>query len=323
MANSLRQRLRARWARWLNRRIPPTPVVHLDHRRIFIFLSGPGVVMVAVVVALFIAGINYANNLLLLTAFLLASVMNTTILHTYRQLSGLTVEGVQADEVYAGDRAGFRLRLSAKPGRQHAGLVIDWEGESLSVPTVAADEEVVLFLPTKKRGRYHPARLRLYSRYPLGLLRTWTWLDLGLFAVVYPRPVAGPMPAGVDAEAGTEAQTGRQPGADEYEGLRRYVPGDSLAHVSWKHLARGRGMHVKEYSQPVGASQWLDWQSLAGMDVESRLSRLCWWVRALSAADQPFGLRLPGVEVAVATGVMHRDHCLRLLALHGQPESAV
>lgn len=320
MANVLRQRFRVWWGRWLHRRIPPTPLVCLDHRRIFIFLSGPGVVMLAVVTALFIAGINYANNLLLLTAFLLASVLNTTILHTYRQLSGLTVEGVQADEVYAGDRAGFRLRLTAKPGRQHAGLIVDWEGESMPIPALATAEEVVAFLATKKRGRYHPARLRLQSRYPFGLLRAWTWLDPGLSAVVYPRPIAGPMPAGVDSAAGSEEQGGRQPGADEYEGLRRYVPGDSLAHVSWKHLARGRGMHVKEYSQPIGASQWLDWQSLPGMDVESRLSRLCWWVRALSAGDQPFGLRLPGIEVAVATGLAHRDHCLRLLALHGQSE---
>ena len=38
----LRVRAGRRWARWINRRIPPSKTVTLDQKRIFIFPSRPG-----------------------------------------------------------------------------------------------------------------------------------------------------------------------------------------------------------------------------------------------------------------------------------------
>ncbi|MNF17742.1 hypothetical protein D3C80_2214310 [compost metagenome] len=55
-------------------------------------------------------------------------------------------------------------------------------------------------------------------------------------------------------------------------------------------------------------------------DVETRLSQLCHWVLELSLRQQPFGLRLPGERLPVATGDAHREACLRALALHGRAQ---
>ena len=48
---------------------------------------------------------------------------------------------------------------------------------------------------------------------------------------------------------------------------------------------------------------------------EARLSRLTAWVLAAHRAGAAFGLRLPGLEIALAQGEAHRRVCLEALAL--------
>ncbi len=74
-------------------------------------------------------------------------------------------------------------------------------------------------------------------------------------------------------------------------------------------------MLVKVWSEPVAGSDTLDYQALAGMDRENRLSRLAWWVEKLHTLQQPFALRLPGVFIPVGQGSRHREECLTALAL--------
>lgn len=63
----------ARVQRWVRRRLPSLPQVVLNQKRIFIFLSGEGALYSALLLLIFIAGINYANNLVL--GFLFFSVV--------------------------------------------------------------------------------------------------------------------------------------------------------------------------------------------------------------------------------------------------------
>jgi uncharacterized protein (DUF58 family) len=305
-----------RWARWINRRIPPMTDITLNQRRIFIFLTRPGGFMALLLLCLFIAGINYANNLLLGLCFLLGSLSVIAIHHTFGNLSGLRIQAVGTTPAFAGEAAGFTIRLSDPKRRRHDSLRLIWSDASEWVESVVSAEQVTLYLKAERRGRFHPPRLKIITTYPLGLLQAWTWLDLDLEAVVYPRPVAGSeLPAGGgDADEADEGRR-RKPGQEDFESLKTFTPGDPLAHVSWKHLARGQGMLVKVWSEPIAGSDTLDYQALAGMDRENRLSRLAWWVEKLHTLQQPFALRLPGVFIPVGQGARHREECLTALAL--------
>ena len=74
-------------------------------------------------------------------------------------------------------------------------------------------------------------------------------------------------------------------------------------------------MQTKHYADAVDDELWLDWQAVSGMDTEARLSRLCAWALHFSERAQPYGLRLPGLELSPGTGRAHRDAVLRELAL--------
>lgn len=319
MVTRLEQFYRQRWQRWLGRRIPRNQEFILNQRRVFIFLSSYGGIMALLLLALFVAGINYANNLLLGLCFFLASLTIIVIHHTFANLSGLKITAVKTIPTFAGEQAGFVIRLSSHSGRFYYSLLVEWDGATVLVEELTHPQDITLFLPTQKRGRYQPPRLKISTIYPLGLLRAWTWLDMDLQAIVYPKPMASDvLPAGAggkNKQQGEQSQQRHQQGYEDFEGLKDFVPGEPLAHISWKHLARGQGLQLKTFSEPIASSDVLDYQVLTGLDRETRLSRLAWWVERLSQQQQAFALRLPNQEIPVGTGASHREQCLTALAL--------
>ncbi|MGH8492695.1 MAG: DUF58 domain-containing protein [Moraxellaceae bacterium] len=313
----LQQPFRQRWNRWLDRRIPRQQSLTLNQRRIFIFLTRQGGMAGLVVLALFIAGINYANNLLLGLSFFLGSIIVVVIHHTYANLSGLRITALTAGSAFAGETARFLLQLDDARERDHESLLLDWNGVQQAVPWVNGKMEVAVPLPTQKRGWMRPPRLKISSVYPLGLLRAWTWLDLDMAALVYPHPeLSEQIPAGPGGDGEGEKQ--RRRGHDDFDGLKVFTPGDPLAHISWKHLARGSGLLTKTYASEEVGSDILDFDAMPGLPIETRLSRLTWWVMVLAQQNHAFGLRLPGVDIPADIGIEQRDACLRALALFGR-----
>ena len=121
---------RPRVQRWLQRRLPPAREVTLNQRRIFIFLSREGGLYAALLLITFIAGINYANNLILMLCFLLSSVLVVSLHQTYFQLSGLHLELVDPEQdVVSGQSVQVRLRLSGQ--RAHHELELSTPSQRL------------------------------------------------------------------------------------------------------------------------------------------------------------------------------------------------
>ena len=306
--------------RWLLKRIPPGPSVRLDQRRIFIMPSAMGLAFMIALLLMLVAAINYQNSLAYALTFLLGSVFVVAILHTWRNLAGLVLQAAGAEAVFLGEQVRFRIRLESR-GRLYQAVSLCWPGGELQRVDVPAGGtcEVELSLPSEQRGWLKPGRVRVESRFPLGLLVAWSWVDLQLAALVYPRPEAGELPqtAGLDDEGdGSRAQGA---GADDYQGLRDWQPGDSRRRLHWKAFSRGQGLLVKDFAALVGQEPLLDLEAFDG-ELEARLSRLCHWVVELSARQQPFALCLAGKMMGPDTGAEHRNRCLRELALFGRQE---
>jgi uncharacterized protein (DUF58 family) len=318
----LSPRLRALYDRWLRRRIPPSRQVLLDQRRIFIFPTAYGFFYLLIAVALFIGGINYENNLVIGFSFLLASLFVVAILHTFRNFSGVQLRAGGQHPGFAGSQGELEVVLSAGDRHWHRSLWLRWPGGQVQEASVGPgrDHNIWLDLPLPHRGRVHPGRLRIQTRYPLGLLRAWSLVDLDHWCLAWPKPWPGGVaPAtGGDEEQGKRTRIG---GNDDFQGLRNYVAGDSLRLVDWKAFARGQGLNTKVFDQPAEGRRWLDWDMLEGQPFEVRLSRLTWWVLEFERENRPLGLRLPGKEVPPGQGVEHRRTLLDTLALYGEPDA--
>ncbi|WP_220813213.1 DUF58 domain-containing protein [Pseudomonas paralcaligenes] len=311
--------IKARWRRWVMRRIPAAAQVQLNQRRIFIMPNRVGAAFAVVLVLMLLAGINYENSLAYGLTFLLTALFVIAILHTYRNFSGLILKAGVSGAVFAGEQARFKVRLESD-GRAHHAVGLGWPPQPLQIVDVPplVQRECELSQPALRRGWLRPERMRVESHFPLGILVAWSWVDLDQTVLVYPRPLEGDLPLAVDgvADENDEGRRAAGQGADDYQGLRSYQPGDSRRRLHWKAFSRGQGLLVKDFAALAGHGLWLDFLALGG-DAEERLSRLCYWVLQLDARQQPYGLRLPGTELTPDFGEAHREACLRALALHG------
>lgn len=319
MFSRLREAVTVRYQHWLDRRVPRVRVVELDQRTIFIFPGRRGLVFAAVLATLFVGGINYANNQVLLLCFLLTSLFITTILHTYRNVAGLRIEASRARDGFAGDAIDLEIIVSGAPGRAHRGIRLRWDEAAEQRVDIEPDQSVTLrfSVPVKKRGRYLAPRMTLRCFYPLGLVRAWSYPSLELEALVFPKPVRDGLPPADDGSEETSEREGRRPrGVDEFEGLMRYVPGDAQTRIEWRVYARTGELHTKHFTEPGRSRLWLDFSAWPQRNTEDRLSRLCHWAIELERREQPYGLRIPGARINPAQGEAHLKQVLSALALY-------
>ena len=317
--HSLRTRLRARYRAWLKRRLPPARTIVLEQKRLFIFPSRPGFLFIGTLLIMLLTAINYQNNLAYGLTFWLAMLFVVAIHFTHGNLMQLTLTAVGAESVYPGQRAEFRIRLSCSSKRSgHYSIRLTWPDSEALVDVPAGEAiEVSLFQTVGGRGWFEPPRLTVESGYPLGLLRCWSFAELAVKALVWPKPIPAPAPThvrgGDDAVGFSDAS-----GVEDLAGFRDYRVGDSLRHVDWRGLARGQQtLQTRQYSAPAREDHWLDWDAFPDAPVELRLSWLCWLALQYDARGDQYGLRLPDEEIPLATGDRHRERVLRALALYG------
>ena len=314
----IRTRFRRRFREWVNRRIPPARSVTLDQKRIFIFPSRTGLFFALCLLVMLITAINYQNNMSYALTFLLSTLFIVGILHTYANLSGLTIRALRATPVFPGQQSEFSLQLERGGRREHFALLVKWPKSTASIVNLVEQDQVQvhLHMAVGSRGWFSPGRLLLESTYPLGLLRCWTWIDLDLCAMVYPQPVASSELPGLATDHADGAALPIA-GSDDFHGFRDYRHGDSMRQIHWKGMAHGQGVQTKQYNAYASRSAWLDWEMFPGMGTEQRLSHLCYWALDFEGRNEEYGLRLPGVAIEPGTGERHRDRVLQALALHG------
>ena len=312
----IRTRIEARFRGWLNRRIPPAREVILDQRRIFIFPTRVGFFFGACLLLMLLAAINFENNLSYALTFWLATLFIVAILHTYANLSGLTIRALRAEPAFLGQQSEFHLMIKRSKRREHFALHLKWPNSSETLENLIDEDSVIvqLHMSVDSRGWFSPGRLLLESTYPLGLLRCWTLVDLELYALVYPRPIVSAELSGLGANRPDGAAVFID-GNDDFYGFRSYRKGDSLRQVYWKGLAKQQSPMTKQYTAYTNRSVWLDWDMFAGMDTEQRLSHLCYWLLECDRRGEEYGLRLPTAVIEPALGEKHRNRLLKELAL--------
>lgn len=321
----IKKELQRRYAQWLSRRMPASRQQRLRQRLIFIVPTGYGFLFLAVAMGVFIGGINYQNNLLLGLSFFLASQFVLVILATYRNLAGLTIEAQNMRPNFAGEQGYLSFTITARRSGAQIAIGLRWRGKNSATQMVSLaaeqSEEVTLAVPLTQRGWNAPGRLQVFTRYPMGLLRAWSQLDMAHECLAWPKPVSTPH-APFTGKADTRDAT-RQwwQGEEEFYGLRTYTESDSPSKIDWKTYAQGRGLYVKEFIAPQASSEWLDWYSFQGGDIEQRLSWLCYWVLKREQERQPYGLRLPNFELPINLGTEQRHSALEALALYAVGES--
>jgi len=312
---------RQRILSWAEGRLPsltrlrqrePLPIL-LHRRRIYIVPTGFGAGFSVLLLVMLVGALNYANNAALGLTCLLGAAAVGSMLVAFRTLNGLTIGGLRAGTTRAGEAARVALDVSASQ-RQRFAVRLDVEGKEQAFNVSPGGTSTLEFdLPTEFRGWRPLPRMRLHTRWPFGMFRAWSWLNPDRAVLVYPRSEAlGPTPF----EPQGDADRGRPRAGDELASLREYRAGDPRRQIAWKLSARHHNLLVKDLEQPAPQEDWqLDWDSMHGLDDESRIARLARWVDEAHESGRRWSLRLPDGYFDTAQGDEHYHRCMTALAL--------
>jgi uncharacterized protein (DUF58 family) len=270
-----------------------------------------------VLLLMLVGNINYNLSLGYILTFLLSTTAGLTMLHAFRNLAQLEIHAGNVEPVFAGEKAAFVFHFNnpTRLERYQIHLHDDDGNRTMFDLPAQGTTAVRLAIPAAKRGWLDSGRLSLYTEFPLGLFHAWTYIHFDVLALVYPKPA---MPHPLPPASGQEG-VGRniKSGSEDFAGLRDYVPGDALSRIAWKALAREQGLQVKQFAAVEGRELWLDWAHTPDIAPELRLELLTRWVLDADSNGLTYGLRLPDGELAPGQTSMHRDACLRRLALFG------
>jgi uncharacterized protein (DUF58 family) len=298
---------------------PEHGTIVLVQRRVFILPTRQGLLFAGVILLMLIGSVNYDLSLGFILAFLLGAAGIQTMLHTFRNLAHLRISAGRVSPVFAGEQAQFHLQLFNGTRADRHGIGVTGDRVLADYVDVPAGGSVITTVPVPalRRGWLRPGRMTLFSRFPLGLFRAWSYAEPDVQCLVYPAPAPPGLPLPAPQPGGGEGGLTGQ-GQDEFFGLRPYRPGDSPHHIAWKAAARDDNLLTKQFAGRADAELWLSWDALpANMDSERRLSQLTRWVLDADARGLSYGLRLPGITLPLAGGPTQCADCLRALALHG------
>jgi uncharacterized protein (DUF58 family) len=305
--------------------------VFLHRRRVFILPTKAGAGFATLLLVLLVGATNYNLGLGFALTFVLTSCALVDMVLTYRNLGQLHLRPGRVASVFAGEAARFELILNNRTRLDRYAIGVDFAAADwphyLADAPAASSTALVLTCPTGQRGWLAAPRVRLVTRFPLGLFRAWSyWLpDLRVLVYPFPEPEAPPLPmAGVARDDGRGGA-----GHDDFAGIRSYQAGDSMRSLAWRQIARldleHGGQLVTKHFEGGGADQLaLDFNAMPlNMNLELRLSRMTRWVLDAEQRGLPYAFRIGAHDFGPAVGAAHQAACLRALALYGfAPEAA-
>lgn len=299
----------------LTRLREPEPLpIRIHRRRIYVLPSRFGLFFALLLLVMAAGALNYNNNPALMLVFLIGSSVHTALLRGWLGLSGLSLAEVSAPPVHAGDTTELRLRFEGEGRRARRGLCLQHGGKAHVFEVLPESWAApVLPLATERRGLHSIGRIKLSTRWPLGLFVVWSWLHPKAQVLVYPRleEKAPPLP-GEGASSGIRRQ--RSP-SEEVHGLREHRQGDPLRLMAWKRSAQLGRLMVREFESPAGLEVRLDYGQLLHLPPEQRLERLARWLVEAERRGLRSELVLPGEHIGPGRGDAHLHASLRALAL--------
>lgn len=317
-----------RFVRWLHLRFRYTGIRTLKQNEVLVFLYQQGFLYLVLILITFIAGINYGNNLILGFCFLISAILCISFYLSFKQLHGVTLQ-VIVDEVGKVNEA-FTVKIIMQ--QQHATAKYlnikitdlqhhisqknkqdetDLSKKAESVQSFLFEEKQqsfdLVFIP-KQRGKFEIPPIQIYSTYPLGLVRAWTYIYL-----------TEPYWIAPEAKAFTQnlqhySNTG-EPDLDEFKELRNFKTGDSLQSISWKQAARGQGLFVKQFEDLVDTHvMQIEYSKMPSADHEEKLSLMMELVDQCEHSQTLYSLILPHAQTENGVGEQHYIHIKTLLA---------
>ena len=305
------QSFKRRVNQYINRRGAEQLPVTFNWRRIYVLPSKAGLFFGVIWFLMMLAGLNFNNNMTLMLVFLLFGLAQVILHKTFFNLRNIRMEQIHAEPAHLGEPAEIRVQLNADNQKYQIQT-----SNALSQDVTDIDQspaQLHALVMTTQRGWQALDRIKILTRYPMGLFTVWAYCTPAVSILVYPKPEqpCPPFPnhGGLEGDLQTPVK------GEEISGIRNYHPGDPIRDIAWKKSAQSDQTWVKQFNQTQGKHLRFDFSQFSMNNVELKLSRLTAWVLAADQQQLEYQLTLPGFTSAMSSGEQHKHQCLQALAL--------
>ncbi|MCH7337100.1 DUF58 domain-containing protein [Acinetobacter sp. NIPH 2699] len=292
---------------WIAKRFQVDRSKTLLQKDILVFTHTHGFLYLALILITFIAGINYGNNLILGFCFLLSAILCISFYLTFKQLHALHIEVVSDEVGQVGQVLTLKLFLKQKSNVARY-LQIQWHDQEQIFYLDQAQQSLELGFFPQQRGEYAFDTIKIYSTYPLGLVRAWTYLNLKQKVWIAPKAY--------DWQKEHKNQPSHtNDSLDEFRELRTFQQGDSYQNVAWKQVARGQGFFIKMFEAQANHQHLeIDYQQIPVQSHEEKLSFMMGLIEQCEQFGDDYALILPHARLESGQGSSQLIQAKRLLA---------
>ncbi|NHB56980.1 DUF58 domain-containing protein [Acinetobacter shaoyimingii] len=287
--------MKRKFRQWLGQRFKFEQQKKLTQRDILIFIYQQGYIYLVLILITFIAGINYANNLILGFCFLISAILCISFYLTFKQLHQLEIEIVVPEVGRVGDALHVQMYFKQSEIATRY-LRVKVADETHRVLVSESEKKLVFTFKPEQRGQFILPDIQLYSTYPLGLVRTWTYFYVQSKIWIAPQPQDFQQEHEVASDAGL-------PDLDEYRDLKNYQLGDALQLVSWKQAARGQGLYIKQFENQVDLNiVTIDYAHMPSALHEEKLKLMMGLVDQCERQQTPYILKIKDILLEQGCG---------------------
>lgn len=257
----------------------------LNHNTIYILPSKLGALFLSLTLVLFIVGVNYQNNLLLLSSYLFVLIQIYAFIMSFKNLYQVEFELIEIKSTFSPSKPHAKIKVSSTT--PYRSLYIAQDNLLRNINLVDQAKSEIIALPYVSRGKYPFPRLSIYSNYPFGLVKAFSYWQPTENAYVYPA---------LNLQANESEFNELQDEDLEYHGIKLFMPSDNPVRMSWKHVARTGELYVKRFDKPVleqsKSEVYLSYSEEVG-DKEHRLSSLATKLKMANGNSQSVVLQMP------------------------------
>ncbi len=297
----------SRWHQWLSKRFSVEHRKQLRQKDVLIFLYQQGYIFVSLVLLSFIAGVNYANNLILGFCFLMSAILCISFYITFKQLHDLNIEFLSPNVGQVGQPLSLKIIFTQSSARPRY-LWLKYQQHSQILLLQHTHEVLELEFMPQQRGEWHYPVVQMYSVYPFGLVRAWTYFYLKKLCWIAPKAL--------DLEQNRILPSqNEQHDLDEFRDLREFQQGDRLQAISWKHVAQGQGLQVKVFEQQYAPPHMqIAYADMPVQGHEAKLSAMMGRIQHCELQQQAYSVSLPQAHLPFGLGEQHLQQAKKLLA---------
>lgn len=261
---------------------------------------------------------TYGNNLVYLLTFILFSIFLISMVQTHLNLKHLSLQFVSGGDVVEGEDVPLVISVVNGKNRAVQDLKVSCAKNSVNSAQIRFVEE---HSQSQANMRFKPLtcgvkrvpRVKLSTRFPLGLFYAWMYWEFREGLYVYPKPLGKSHPPDQHSVEDGEREGQKGGVGTDFREHKLFQKGDSFRHVDWKAFARLRPLMTKKFEGDPKEILSLDWEMTSGADVKNRLEQLSLWIRDARANNKAFSLKLPDYQLPLGVGSQHAKLALRAL----------